>query len=82
VAFERSILYERYRGVRRVGTGVGLALVHGLTTRLGGHAAAGRAPEGGARFTVWLPAPTSTDAVPVPDRVTADLPPALRPPSR
>jgi two-component system sensor histidine kinase BaeS len=57
VAFERSVLYERYRGVRRVGTGVGLALVHGLTTRLGGHAEAGRAPEGGAQFTVWLPAP-------------------------
>jgi two-component system OmpR family sensor kinase len=81
VAFERSILYERYRGVRRVGTGVGLALVRGLTTRLGGHAAAGRAPEGGARFTVWLPA-AGRDKPPAPtDRVTADLPPALRPPS-
>jgi two-component system sensor histidine kinase BaeS len=55
VAFERSVLYERYRGVRRVGTGVGLALVHGLTTRLGGVAGAGRAAEGGACFTVWLP---------------------------
>jgi len=78
VAFERSVLYERYRGVRRVGTGVGLALVHGLTTRLGGHAVAGRAPEGGARFTVWLPAPSlpaqSPDTV---DRVTAQLPSAL-----
>jgi two-component system sensor histidine kinase BaeS len=58
VAFERSVLYERYRGVRRVGTGVGLALVHGLTTRLGGVAAAGRAPEGGACFTVRLPLAT------------------------
>jgi signal transduction histidine kinase len=55
VAFERSVLYERYRGVRRVGTGVGLALVHGLATRLGGTTAAGRAPEGGACFTVRLP---------------------------
>lgn len=55
VAFERSVLYERYRGVRQVGTGVGLALVHGLTTRLGGTADAGRAPEGGACFTVRLP---------------------------
>ncbi|HEX6755977.1 MAG TPA: HAMP domain-containing sensor histidine kinase [Mycobacteriales bacterium] len=61
VAFERSVLYERYRGVRRVGTGVGLALVHGLTTRLGGTAEAGRAPEGGASFTVRLPL---TDATP------------------
>jgi two-component system OmpR family sensor kinase len=55
VAFERSVLYERYRGVRRVGTGVGLALVRGLATRLGGVTEAGRAPEGGACFTVRLP---------------------------
>ncbi len=76
VAFERSTLYERYRGVRRVGTGVGLALVHGLATRLGGHAVAGRAPEGGARFTIWLPAPTgSADPPEFPvERVTAQLP--------
>jgi signal transduction histidine kinase len=68
VAFERSVLYERYRGVRQVGTGVGLALVYGLTTRLGGTAAAGRAPEGGACFTVRLPAPppAPTSTVPVP----------------
>ena len=55
VAFERSALYDRYRGVRRVGTGFGLALVHGLAARLGGTATAGRAPEGGARFSVHLP---------------------------
>jgi two-component system, OmpR family, sensor kinase len=55
VAFERSALYERYRGVRRVGTGVGLALVAGLAERLGGTAEAGQAPEGGASFTVRLP---------------------------
>jgi two-component system sensor histidine kinase BaeS len=68
VAFERSVLYERYRGVRRVGTGVGLALVHGLATRLGGVAAAGRAAEGGACFTVRLPlvAGRPTDAPTVP----------------
>jgi two-component system, OmpR family, sensor kinase len=56
VAFDRSALYDRYRGVRRVGTGVGLALVAGLTMRLGGRAAAGRSPEGGACFTITLPA--------------------------
>lgn len=56
VAFERSALYERYRGVRQVGTGLGLAIVHGLVTRLGGTVEAGHAPEGGARFTVRLPA--------------------------
>jgi two-component system OmpR family sensor kinase len=55
VAFERSALFQRYRGVRRVGTGLGLALVHGLVTRLGGTAHAGRAPEGGACFTVRIP---------------------------
>lgn len=61
VAFERGVLYQRYRGVRKVGTGVGLALVRGLTTRLGGRAAAGQAPEGGARFTVWLPVERSPE---------------------
>jgi two-component system, OmpR family, sensor kinase len=55
IAFQRSALYERYRGVRQVGTGFGLALVHGLAARLGGSARAGRAPEGGARFSVYLP---------------------------
>lgn len=55
VAFERSALYERYRGRRRVGTGLGLALVAGLADRLGGTATAGHAPEGGAAFTVRLP---------------------------
>ncbi len=55
VAFERSVLYERYRGVRRVGTGLGLAIVAGLVDRLGGTVAAGTAPEGGAAFTVRLP---------------------------
>jgi signal transduction histidine kinase len=56
VAFERSVLYERYRGVRQVGTGLGLAIVDGLVTRLGGKVEAGHAAEGGARFTVRLPA--------------------------
>lgn len=55
VAFERSALYDRYRGVRRVGTGLGLALVAGLAARLGGTASAGSAPEGGAAFTIRLP---------------------------
>jgi two-component system OmpR family sensor kinase len=54
VAFERSALHDRYRGQRRVGTGIGLALIAGLAERLGGRAEAGHAPEGGARFTVTL----------------------------
>jgi two-component system sensor histidine kinase BaeS len=56
VAFEPAVLHDRYRGLRQVGTGVGLALVGRLAQRLGGTAEAGRAPEGGARFAVRLPA--------------------------
>ena len=56
LAFEPGVLYERYRGVRPVGSGVGLALVGRLATRLGGTAVAGTAAEGGAAFTVRLPA--------------------------
>lgn len=56
VAFEPGTLHERYRGVRPVGTGLGLALVGKLAQGLGGSAEAGRAVEGGARFTVRIPA--------------------------
>ncbi|MFE0512966.1 sensor histidine kinase [Streptomyces sp. NPDC058964] len=56
VAFERGALTERYRGVRPVGSGLGLAVARRLATRLGGIiSAAGNAPEGGACFTVLLP---------------------------
>ena len=55
VAFERGVLYERYKGVRKVGSGLGLALASRLVARLGGHIEAGHAPEGGARMTVRLP---------------------------
>jgi signal transduction histidine kinase len=56
VAFERGALRDRYEGVRKVGSGLGLALAAGLVRRLGGRIEAGHAPEGGARFTVSLPA--------------------------
>ncbi|MEV0153554.1 HAMP domain-containing sensor histidine kinase [Micromonospora sp. NPDC050686] len=56
VAFERGALHQRYRGVRKVGSGLGLALAAGLVRRLGGDIAAGHAAEGGAAFTVRLPA--------------------------
>jgi signal transduction histidine kinase len=62
VAFERSVLFERYRGIRLVGTGLGLAIVDGLTRRLGGTVEAGHSPEGGARFTVRLPVAGPNDA--------------------
>ncbi|GIE77636.1 two-component sensor histidine kinase [Actinoplanes philippinensis] len=55
VAFERGELNRRYRGVRKVGSGLGLALAARLVTRLGGRISAGHAPEGGAMFTVALP---------------------------
>ena len=52
VAFDPGELYERYRAVRKVGTGFGLALVGRLATRLGATASAGTAPEGGACFRI------------------------------
>ncbi|MGQ0839424.1 HAMP domain-containing sensor histidine kinase [Actinokineospora sp.] len=55
VAFERGVLNARYSGTRPVGTGIGLALVHGLVARMGGRIDAGPAPEGGAAFTVRFP---------------------------
>ena len=47
--FERSALYDRYRGVRQVGTGFGLALVHGLTRPARRHRG-GRPGPGGRRL--------------------------------
>lgn len=55
IAFDRGALHAKYSTTRPVGTGVGLALVHGLVTRLGGTITAGPAPEGGACFTMTLP---------------------------
>lgn len=55
VAFEKSVLYERYRAERSVGTGLGLAIVAGLVERLGARIEAAHAVEGGARFTIRLP---------------------------
>ena len=63
VAFEPGVLHERYRGVRPVGTGLGLALVGKLAQGLGGYAEAGQSPEGGARFTVRIPARASVPGV-------------------
>jgi len=64
VAFEPAALYERYRGVRTVGTGVGLALVGRLAERMGGSAYAGTAPEGGARIGAGLPLAGAPTIVP------------------
>jgi signal transduction histidine kinase len=55
VAFDRGALNQRYKGIRKVGSGLGLALAARLVGRLGGTIEAGHAAEGGARFTVTLP---------------------------
>ncbi len=55
VAFDRGALNHRYKGIRKVGSGLGLALAARLVIRLGGRITAGHAPEGGAMFTVELP---------------------------
>ena len=60
VAFDRGALHHRYRGIRKVGSGLGLALAARLVARLGGTIEAGHAAEGGARFTVRLPYPART----------------------
>ncbi|GAA4590221.1 two-component system sensor histidine kinase BaeS [Actinoplanes octamycinicus] len=60
VAFDRGALNRRYRGIRKVGSGLGLALAARLVGRLGGRIEAGHAAEGGARFTVELPYRTRT----------------------
>jgi signal transduction histidine kinase len=59
VAFEPGILHERYRGLRPVGTGLGLALVGRLAGGMGGWATAGSSGEGGACFRVGVPLATS-----------------------
>ncbi|GAA2539846.1 HAMP domain-containing sensor histidine kinase [Winogradskya consettensis] len=60
VAFERGALQQRYRHVRKTGSGLGLALAARLVTRLGGTIEAGHAPEGGAMFSITLPYTTRT----------------------
>ncbi|MGA5302389.1 sensor histidine kinase [Nucisporomicrobium flavum] len=60
VAFQRGALQQRYRHVRKTGSGLGLALAARLVARLGGTIEAGHAPEGGAQFVVTLPYTTRT----------------------
>ena len=54
-AFAPGVLHDRYAGSRPVGHGLGLAIAHGLVTRLGGAIRLTRAPEGGAAFEIDLP---------------------------
>jgi len=59
VAFDPGALHERYRGIRPVGTGLGLALVSRLATAMGGSATVTSSPGAGAAFWVRLPASTT-----------------------
>ncbi|GHG42888.1 two-component sensor histidine kinase [Sinomonas cellulolyticus] len=54
-AFERGALQRRYAGERKVGTGLGLSIAARLAGRLGAALSAGRAPEGGALFSLRVP---------------------------
>lgn len=56
VAFERGLLRARYRDLRPVGTGLGLSIAARLVDRLGGTIGVENASDGGAVFTVTLPA--------------------------
>lgn len=56
VAFEPGTLHARYGAQRAGGAGLGLALVHRLARRMDATTEAGAAPEGGAAFTLVLPA--------------------------
>ncbi len=52
VAFEPAALYSRYAGIREGGTGLGLALVGRLASKMGGNASASHSELGGAKFSV------------------------------
>ncbi len=55
VAFESGALHSRYRGIRQVGTGLGLALVYKLVYRLGGTIKVQHSTLGGAHFVIRMP---------------------------
>lgn len=55
VAFDPGALHERYRGVRPVGTGLGLALVARLAAAMGGSATVTSSVGDGTSFWVRLP---------------------------
>jgi two-component system sensor histidine kinase BaeS len=54
-AFERFFLHDRHGGDRRVGTGLGLAVVKELADAMGAAVSVESAPGQGVRFTVSLP---------------------------
>jgi len=66
------ILRPYERGTKRSsGLGLGMAIVKQVTRRLGGGLELAPSPEGGARVTVWLPAPDGDDPQRDPDAIEA-----------
>ena len=63
-AFERFYLYDRYEGERRVGTGLGLALVRELVETMGGAAEVRSERGAGATFAIELPRPPGDHPAP------------------
>jgi len=59
-AFERFYLHDRYAGEQRVGSGLGLAVVHELAEAMGGAAEVRSEPGAGATFALALPLPPGT----------------------
>jgi signal transduction histidine kinase len=55
-AFDRFYLYNRDRSERAVGSGLGMAIVTELTAAMGGGVRAASRPQGGAEFTLTVPA--------------------------
>ena len=55
IPFRGGLKVRKVIKMRKVGSGMGLALAARLVARLGGSIQADHAPEGGAKFTVALP---------------------------
>ena len=52
----RSEIFDPYFTTKQDGNGLGLALTYSIVKKHGGHISVANRPEGGACFTVWLPA--------------------------
>ena len=57
-------VFQLFVTTKPKGTGLGLSIVQQIVLQHGGEIAAGRSPEGGARFTITLPVVAAEDPVP------------------